>query len=173
MATNPKNRFPRGQEGVNTLYKPVGSGYIRFTEETGLSQTVNSERRVPARGDLTGHGGLLADSTVTSQESCTTSASHLSLETHKGVAHMHVAGSAVDDGRLRAAQRVHRSGLDVGPETVTGVGVAVSGHLCILGVPLHALCHGHLADIAPATAEKKSTGADQCTCGARAVHVRC
>ena len=75
--------------------------------------------------------------------------------------------SAVDDGRLRTAQRVHRSGLDAGPETVAGVGVAVCGHLRVLRVPLHALCSGNLAHIAPATAKhtraRACTRADQCT----------
>ena len=74
--------------------------------------------------------------------------------------------SAVDDGRLRTAQRVHRSGLDAGPETVAGVGVAVCGHLRVLRVPLHALCSGNLAYIAPATAkhtrERARTRADEC-----------
>ena len=74
--------------------------------------------------------------------------------------------SAVDDGRLRTAQRVHRSGLDAGPETVAGVGVAVCGHLRVLRVPLHALCSGNLAHIAPATAkhtrERARTRADEC-----------
>ena len=131
-------------------------------------------------GTITGGMVRFTQRTIWSKQSIIlsltgTGPSHLSLASRhtRRTKNACTSRSAVDDSRLRAAQRVHRSGLDVGPETVIGVGVAVGGHLSILRVPLHALRHGHLADIAPATAETKSKGADQCTCGAREVHVRC
>ena len=109
-----------------------------------------------------------ADSAVKAHAMLCDEADHEGRKARRGTASRRPSStsrSAVDDGRLRTAQRVHRSGLDVGPETVTGVGVAVGGYLRVLRVPLHALCSGNLAYIAPATAkhtrERARTRADQ------------
>ena len=122
--------------------------FVLFHMDDACAAGARGEGPCPLLCDEAGHGGRKARRGRASRRRSSTSR------------------SAVDDGRLRTAQRVHRSGLDAGPETVAGVGVAVCGHLRVLRVPLHALCSGNLAYIAPATAkhtrERARTRADEC-----------